>query len=129
MRGNAALGALAASWGFIAVLVASVELGAGALAFWRLAFAAATLLLVALVTGRLGLLAPGERLGALVLLGIVQCPDVSRAGRRGCFSPGRSSRNDPARRPSSAARSPSERASWWCSSSLPSGVSRTHRSG
>jgi len=72
MRWNAALGALAASWGFIAVLVASVELGAGALAFWRLAFAAATLVLVALVTGRLGLLDPGERLGALVLLGIVQ---------------------------------------------------------
>ena len=37
MRWNLALGALAASWGFIAVLAASVELGAEALAFWRLA--------------------------------------------------------------------------------------------
>ena len=59
MRWNAALGALAASWGFIAVLVASVDLGAEALAFWRLAFAAVTLALAALATGHLGLLAPG----------------------------------------------------------------------
>ena len=40
MRWNLALGALAASWGFIAVLVAAVDLGAEALAFWRLALAA-----------------------------------------------------------------------------------------
>jgi len=37
MRWNAALGALAASWGLIAVLAASVDLGAESLAFWRLA--------------------------------------------------------------------------------------------
>jgi len=72
MRWNAALGALAASWGFIAVLVASVDLGAESLAFWRLAFAAVTLALAALATGHLGLLAPGGRLGALALLGVVQ---------------------------------------------------------
>lgn len=72
MRWNAALGALAASWGFIAVLVASVDLGAGALAFWRLAFAAATLALVGLATGHFRLLAPGGRLRALALLGVVQ---------------------------------------------------------
>ncbi len=72
MRWNAALGALAASWGFIAVLVASVELDAGALAFWRLALAAATLGVVALGSGRAGLLAPQGRLGALTLLGTVQ---------------------------------------------------------
>ena len=46
MKWNLALGGLAASWGFIAVLAASVELGAEALAFWRLALAAATLELV-----------------------------------------------------------------------------------
>lgn len=72
MRWNAALGGLAASWGFIAVLAASVELGAAALAFWRLALAAVTLGFAAVVVGRADLLAPGGRLGALALLGIVQ---------------------------------------------------------
>ena len=72
MRWNLALGGLAASWGFIAVLVASVELGAEALAFWRLVLAALTLGVAALVSGRAGLLAPHGRLGALVLLGVVQ---------------------------------------------------------
>ncbi len=72
MRWNLALAALAASWGFIAVLAASVELGAEALAFWRLALAAATLGVVALVTRRIGILHPRGRLGALALLGVVQ---------------------------------------------------------
>ncbi len=72
MRWNAALGGLAASWGFIAVLVAAVDLGAEALAFWRLAFAAAALGVGALVAGRADLLAPGSRLAALALLGVVQ---------------------------------------------------------
>ena len=72
MRWNLALGGLAASWGFIAVLVASVDLGAEALAFWRLALAALTLGAVGLVSGRADLLSPHGRLGALVLLGIVQ---------------------------------------------------------
>jgi drug/metabolite transporter (DMT)-like permease len=72
MRWNAALGALAASWGLIAVLAASVDLGAEALAFWRLALAALTLGAVAVGTGRASLLAPQGRLGALALLGVVQ---------------------------------------------------------
>lgn len=72
MRWNAALGGLAASWGFIAVLAASVDLGAEALAFWRLAFAALTLAVVALAARRTDLLLPRGRLGALSLLGIVQ---------------------------------------------------------
>jgi drug/metabolite transporter (DMT)-like permease len=72
MRWNLALGGLAASWGFIAVLVASVDLGAGALAFWRLALAAATLGVAALVVGRADLLSPAGRLPALMLLGVVQ---------------------------------------------------------
>ena len=66
--------ALAASWGFIAVLAAAVDLGAEALAFWRLALAAATLALVALATRRLDRSRPGGRLGALAPLG-------RRAGR------------------------------------------------
>lgn len=72
MRWNAALGGLAASWGFIAVLAASVELGAEALAFWRLAFAAVALGAAALAARRAGLLRPRGRLGALALLGVVQ---------------------------------------------------------
>lgn len=72
MRWNVALGALAASWGFIALLAASVELGAGPLAFWRLGLAAATLAVLALAAGRARLLAPRGRLGALSLLGVVQ---------------------------------------------------------
>jgi len=72
VKWNLALGGLAASWGFIAVLAASVELGAEALAFWRLALAAATLGVVALVARRGALLHPRGRLGALALLGVVQ---------------------------------------------------------
>ena len=72
MRWNAALGALAASWGLIAVLAASVDLGAESLAFWRLALAAVTLGTVAVAAGRASLLAPHGRLGALALLGVVQ---------------------------------------------------------
>ena len=58
MRWNAALGALAASWGLIAVLAASVDLGAEALAFWRLALAAVTLGAVAIAAGRASLVSP-----------------------------------------------------------------------
>jgi RarD protein len=72
MRWNAALGALAASWGLVAVLAASVELGAEALAFWRLALAAVTLALVAAATRRLDLLSPRGRIGSLALVGVVQ---------------------------------------------------------
>lgn len=72
MRWNLALGGLAASWGFIAVLAASVELGAEALAFWRLALATATLALTAAAIRRLDLLAPRGRLSAFTALGVVQ---------------------------------------------------------
>jgi drug/metabolite transporter (DMT)-like permease len=72
VRWNVLLAALAASWGLIAVLVAAVDLDAEALAFGRLAIAAATLGLVAAGTGRIASLHPGADLPALVLLGIVQ---------------------------------------------------------
>jgi drug/metabolite transporter (DMT)-like permease len=70
MRWNLALAGLAASWGFVAVLVAAVDLGAGPLAFLRLALAAATLAVVALLGRRS--LRPGRALRGLVLLGVVQ---------------------------------------------------------
>ena len=72
MRWKLALGALAASWGSIAVLVAAVDLDAEALAFWRLSLAAATLAAFSLVARRPQLLAPGGRLPALILLGAIQ---------------------------------------------------------
>ena len=72
MRWKLGLGALTASWGFIAVLVAAVDLGAEAPAFWRPALAAATLALGAIVVRRPELLAPRGRLPALVFLGVVQ---------------------------------------------------------
>lgn len=72
MRWNLALAALAASWGFIAVLVAAVDLDAPALAFARLALAALTLALVALVARAARLLHPGGRLLALAALGAAQ---------------------------------------------------------
>ena len=72
MRWNLALAGLATSWGLIAVLVSAVDLGAEALAFLRLALAAATLALTALAARRAGRLRPAGRLPALVALGIVQ---------------------------------------------------------
>jgi DME family drug/metabolite transporter len=72
VRWNLALAGLAASWGLIAVLVAAVDLGAESLAFSRLALAALTLAVLAVLTGRRRMLAPGGRLPALALLGLVQ---------------------------------------------------------
>jgi drug/metabolite transporter, DME family len=56
VRWNLAVAALAASWGLIAVIVRKVDLDAQVLAFYRLAFAALTLLLVAAVLRRLPVL-------------------------------------------------------------------------
>jgi drug/metabolite transporter (DMT)-like permease len=72
MRWNLLLAGLAASWGLIAVLVAAVDLDATVLAFARLAVAAVTLAVVALIARRLHLLRPGAALGGLVALGVVQ---------------------------------------------------------
>jgi drug/metabolite transporter (DMT)-like permease len=69
---NLALAGLATSWGLIAVLVAAADLEAEPLAFLRLALAAATLGVAAVLLGRTGALRPGRRLPALVALGIVQ---------------------------------------------------------
>jgi DME family drug/metabolite transporter len=70
MRWKVALAGLAASWGFIAVLVAAISLGAEALAFLRLAIAAATLGLIAALRRRS--VHPGAALPRLALLGVLQ---------------------------------------------------------
>lgn len=72
MRWNLALAGLAASWGLIAVLAGAVSIGAGPLAFFRLAIAALTLALVAALTGRVLALRPGSHLRGLIVLGCVQ---------------------------------------------------------
>jgi drug/metabolite transporter (DMT)-like permease len=72
MRWNLALAGLSASWGLVAVLAGAVSVDAAPLALLRLGLAALTLAVVALVGGRLPLLAPGRHLGTLVALGVVQ---------------------------------------------------------
>src|SRR5919202_2344732 len=63
MRWNLSVAGLAASWGFIAVIVAHVRLPAQVLAFYRVSIAAATLLAALALLGRLPLAAlPEERL-------------------------------------------------------------------
>ena len=66
------MAALSIAWGFVAVLGGSIALGAGPLAFLRLALAVATLAFVALLSRRLPLLRPGSHLFVLVALGAVQ---------------------------------------------------------
>jgi drug/metabolite transporter (DMT)-like permease len=70
MRWKLAMSGLAASWGFIAVLVAAVDLGAEALAFLRLAIAAVTLAVAGLLLRTS--LRPGAALPLLGLLGVLQ---------------------------------------------------------
>ena len=70
MRWTLALAGLAASWGFIAVLVAAVDLGAPTLAFLRLAIATVTLGVVAAFAR--ADVRPGGRLRVLVLVGVLQ---------------------------------------------------------
>jgi drug/metabolite transporter (DMT)-like permease len=72
VRWNAALAGLAASWGFIAVIIASLELDAGTIVSLRLALAAATLGFVAVAAGQIRVLAPRGRLLALAAVGVVQ---------------------------------------------------------
>src|SRR5919199_2965385 len=55
MRWNLSVAGLAASWGFIAIIVAHVRLDAAVLAFYRVAIAAAALLVVLVVLRRLDL--------------------------------------------------------------------------
>lgn len=69
---NLALAGLATSWGFVAVLAAAVDLEAEPLAFLRLALAAGTLALAAVLLRRARALRPGGRLRALIALGVVQ---------------------------------------------------------
>jgi drug/metabolite transporter (DMT)-like permease len=70
VRWKLAVAALATSWGLIAVIVRKVDRDAQVLAFYRLAFAAATLLLVAVAFRRLALLRLTRHRGGVVLIGV-----------------------------------------------------------
>ena len=70
MRWKLAVAALATSWGLIAVIVRKVDLDAQVLAFYRLAFAAVTLVLVAVALRRLALLRLTSHRGGIVLIGV-----------------------------------------------------------
>ena len=70
MRWKLAVAALATSWGLIAVIVRKVDLDAQVLAFYRLAFAALSLLLVAAALRRLALLRLVRHRGGVVLIGV-----------------------------------------------------------
>ena len=70
MRGsawNVALAAIAASWGFVSVIVAAIDLSEEALVFWRCLLAALTLPLLLLALGRLRSLAVASRYRLAVL--------------------------------------------------------------
>jgi drug/metabolite transporter (DMT)-like permease len=71
MRWKLAVATLAVSWGLIAVIVRKVDLDAQVLAFYRLAFAAAALLLVAVAVRRLTLLRLTRHRGGVVLIGVI----------------------------------------------------------
>jgi drug/metabolite transporter (DMT)-like permease len=68
---NLAVAGIAASWGFVSVIVAWVDLPGEALVFWRCVLACLTLPVILVLVGRLNALAlPGERL-RIIGLGLV----------------------------------------------------------
>jgi drug/metabolite transporter (DMT)-like permease len=62
---------MAASWGFISVIVAAVDLPGEALVFWRCVLAGLTLLAILVLLGRLGTLMPRARRHQLLGLGLL----------------------------------------------------------
>jgi drug/metabolite transporter (DMT)-like permease len=69
VRWNLAIAALATSWGFIAVIVAHVNLSAEALVFWRVSIATVALGAGLAVTRRLDLIKLPQLRGRVVLVG------------------------------------------------------------
>jgi drug/metabolite transporter (DMT)-like permease len=71
VKWNLGLATLAASWGFISIVVSAVDLDATVLVFFRLALAAVTVVLVLAAMPRLGALAPGSGWPGLLAVGCV----------------------------------------------------------
>jgi drug/metabolite transporter (DMT)-like permease len=68
---NAAVAAIAASWGFVSVIVAGIDLSGEALVFWRCLLAALTVPVVLFALGRLEVLVPRRSRLALLGLGLL----------------------------------------------------------
>ncbi|HZB85377.1 MAG TPA: DMT family transporter [Gaiellaceae bacterium] len=68
---NAAVAAIAASWGFVSVIVAGVDLPGEALVFWRCVLAALTLPAILLLLGRLDALVLRRRRLQVLGLGVL----------------------------------------------------------
>jgi drug/metabolite transporter, DME family len=71
VRWNLAVAGLAASWGIISLIVAGVDLDARVLVFWRLALAAATVLVIFAAARRLELLRLPERPWRVLFVGAI----------------------------------------------------------
>jgi len=71
VRWNLSVAALAASWGFISILVSAIDLDATVLVFYRLLLAAITIGGIVALTGRTRLLLTGSRWFGVVGLGLV----------------------------------------------------------
>ena len=71
MRWNLTLAGLAASWGFIAIIVSAVDLDASVLVFYRLLLAALTVAVVALASRKRSLLRLASAWRGLIGLGVV----------------------------------------------------------
>jgi drug/metabolite transporter (DMT)-like permease len=70
-RWNLVVAGLAASWGFVSVIVAGVDLPAAALVFWRCLIAAVTVPLLLLVAGRLRALVVDHDRPQIIGLGVL----------------------------------------------------------
>ncbi len=70
-RWNLVVAGLAASWGFVSVIVAGVDLPAAALVFWRCLIAAVTVPLILLVAGRLRALVVNRGRPQIIGLGLL----------------------------------------------------------
>jgi drug/metabolite transporter (DMT)-like permease len=68
---NAAVAAIAASWGFVSVIVAGIDLSGETLVFWRCLLAALSLPVILLARGRLDALVPRRRRLAVLGLGLL----------------------------------------------------------
>jgi drug/metabolite transporter (DMT)-like permease len=81
-RWNLAVAGIAASWGFVSVIAAGVDLPAAALVFWRCAIAAVTVPALVLVVRRVRLLAVAQRRPQVLGLALLVAVCTGRSSSR-----------------------------------------------
>ena len=81
-RWNLLVAGLAASWAFVSVIVAGVDLPASTLVFWRRVIAAITVPVLVLLVSRVRLLAVVERRNQLLGLGLLALQFTGRPSSR-----------------------------------------------